>query len=85
MGAVPKKSKKSQGFKARKRKTNRPLARTGKHKKSAPAIKNLAATVASGEKGAKRAIFEECAALAREKSEGLSEEAQGEAVEVMEQ
>ena len=50
MGATNKKSKKSAGFAKRKRQTKRPLQRTGKHKKSAPHVKNLAALV-SKDKG----------------------------------
>lgn len=61
------KSKKSSGFARRKAKYTRPLARSAKHKKSAPSVRNIAATVARGEKGAKKAIFEQCAAMAREK------------------
>ena len=60
MGATNKKSKKSAGFAKRKRQTKRPLQRTGKHKKSAPHVKNLAALV-SKDKGDRRAIAIECA------------------------
>ena len=67
MGATNKKSKKSAGFAKRKRQTKRPLQRTGKHKKSAPHVKNLAALV-SKDKGDRRAIAIECAAKARERS-----------------
>ena len=69
------KSTKSSGFKARKRVMKRPLARTGKHKKSAPAVRNVASVAAGGEKGVKKAIFEECAALAREKQETAAADA----------
>ena len=55
MGATNKKSKKSAGFAKRKRQTKRPLQRTGKHKKSAPHVKNLAALV-SKDKGDRRAM-----------------------------
>jgi hypothetical protein len=67
MGATNKKSKKSAGFAKRKRQTKRPLQRTGKHKKSAPHVKNLAALV-SKDKGDRRAIAIECAKKARERS-----------------
>ena len=66
MGATNKKSKKSAGFAKRKRQTKRPLQRTGKHKKSAPHVKNLAALV-SKDKGDRRAIAIECAKKARER------------------
>ena len=66
MGATNKKSKKSAGFAKRKRQTKRPLQRTGKHKKSAPHVKNLAALV-SKDKGDRRAIAIECAAKARKR------------------
>ena len=65
--ATNKKSKKSAGFAKRKRQTKRPLQRTGKHKKSAPHVKNLAALV-SKDKGDRRAIAIECAKKARERS-----------------
>ena len=67
MGATNKKSKKSAGFAKRKRQTKRPLQRTGKHKKSAPHVKNLAALV-SKDKGDRRAIAIEYAKKARERS-----------------
>ena len=68
VGATPKKSHKSSGFKARKRQTKRPLARTSKHKKgAAPSLRNLAGTACSGEKGSRKMIFEEAAARARER------------------
>mmetsp|Transcript_24558 Transcript_24558/g.73717 ORF Transcript_24558/g.73717 Transcript_24558/m.73717 type:complete len:90 (-) Transcript_24558:41-310(-) len=66
MAAVPRKSKKSQGFKARKREKQHKLQRTNKHKKGAPHVKNLANAV-SRSKADKRVIFEECAKRARER------------------
>ena len=78
MGANPKKSHKSSGFKARKRQTKRPLARTSKHKKgAAPSLRNVAGTACSGRKEDRKAIFEECAARAR----ALAAEAEAEAVD----
>ena len=66
MGSTNIKSKKSSGFAKRKRQTKRPLQRTGKHKKAAPHVRNLANLV-SRDKGERRAIAIECAAAARAK------------------
>ena len=87
MGATNKKSKKSAGFAKRKRQTKRPLQRTGKHKKSAPHVKNLAALV-SKDKGDRRAIAIECAAKARErgaKKRGAKDAGAKDAGEAMEE
>ena len=70
MGATNKKSKKSAGFAKRKRQTKRPLQRTGKHKKSAPHVKNLASLVSKdkGDRGHRHRVRREGARAEREEA-----------------